>query len=337
MEMTIDQLIKSAEAGDRESQYDLAYKYRYGKGVTQDLESAVFWFKKAAAQGHVDAIYMVGLAYQGGKGVTKDTVEAIRYFYKAALGGSISGALYNLMAHYINAEVPQEYQPACLNCFLKFSNIDWVQSALGDIYKKGIGVEKNDAEAVRWYSKSAEQGYKFAIYELGLCYEEGRGVQKDISKAMNLYEIAAKGDLRAAKIKLGLVIDTSSVPSDLSVNELSFRGDNYFYGRCGYAQSYSEAIKYYCKAAEKGDAISQNDLGNCYYNGSGCVPNKYEAMKWFNKAATQGYMYGQYNLAWGYEHGDGAEKDLAMAAKLYKQAAEQGHPQAAKRLELLES
>ena len=84
MEMTIDQLIKSAEAGDRESQYDLAYKYRYGKGVTQDLESAVFWFKKAAAQGHVDATYMVGLAYQGGKGVTKDTVEAIRYFYKAA-------------------------------------------------------------------------------------------------------------------------------------------------------------------------------------------------------------------------------------------------------------
>ena len=60
-------------------------------------------------------------------------------------------------------------------------------------------------------------------------------------------------------------------------------------------------------------------------------------MKWFNKAATQGYMYGQYNLAWGYEHGDGAEKDLAMAAKLYKQAAEQGHPQAANRLELLES
>ena len=33
-----------------------------------------------------------------------------------------------------------------------------VQCQLGDRYAEGTGVEKNDAEAARWYRKAAEQG-----------------------------------------------------------------------------------------------------------------------------------------------------------------------------------
>ena len=366
MEMTIDQLIQSAEAGDKTAMYKLGYKYMYGEGVAKNVAGAMVlyeesakqgyapaqymmgwyekdstkafkWYKLAADQGNIAAIYMVGIAYQGGKGVEKDTVEAIKYFYQAAMGGDTKGALSNLIAHYIGGDVPQEYYSACLKCFLKYSDIDWVQSELGNICQKGIGVEKDEAKAVKWYTLAAEQGHGISLYKLGECYEEGIGVEKDISTAMNYYEMSAKRDVRAAKIKLGLVIDTSSVPSDLSNSELSLRGDNYFYGRCGYSQNYAEAIKYYYKAATKGDVISQNDVGNCFYNGNGCKQNYIQAMEWFNKAAKQGYMYAQYNLAWSYEHGEGVEKDLALAVKYYKQAADQGHSQAERRLEQLQS
>jgi len=32
------------------------------------------------------------------------------------------------------------------------------QYFLGDMYRKGLGVPENDAEAVKWYRKAAEQG-----------------------------------------------------------------------------------------------------------------------------------------------------------------------------------
>jgi hypothetical protein len=52
--------------------------------------------------------------------------------------------------------------------------------------------------------------------------------------------------------------------------------------------------------AEKGDAVAQFDLGNSFYNGAG-VPQDYsEALKWYRKAAEQGYAAGQYNVGMCY-------------------------------------
>ena len=43
---------------------------------------------------------------------------------------------------------------------------------------KGIGIEKNEIEAVKWYKLSAEQGYCYAQNNLGCCYDKGLGVPK---------------------------------------------------------------------------------------------------------------------------------------------------------------
>jgi uncharacterized protein len=47
------------------------------------------------------------------------------------------------------------------------------QSALGDSYHKGDGVPKDDAEAVRWWTKAAEQGDIGGEINLGLAYHFG--------------------------------------------------------------------------------------------------------------------------------------------------------------------
>ena len=41
-------------------------------------------------------------------------------------------------------------------------------------------------------------------------------------------------------------------------------------------------------AAEQGDADAQNNLGACYYHGQGVAKDYAEAVKWYNKAAEQG-------------------------------------------------
>lgn len=46
---------QEAVKGDMEYQYSLAMCYKYGYGVKEDKEKALFWFKKAADQGHKQA------------------------------------------------------------------------------------------------------------------------------------------------------------------------------------------------------------------------------------------------------------------------------------------
>ena len=45
------------------------------------------------------------------------------------------------------------------------------------------GVARDDARAVEWYRKSAEQGSALAEYSLGLMYANGRGVARDDARA----------------------------------------------------------------------------------------------------------------------------------------------------------
>ena len=46
-----------------------------------------------------------------------------------------------------------------------------------------------------------------------------------------------------------------------------------------------EAVKWYRKAAEQGDAKAQNNLGVKYGNGLGVLKDYKEAVKWYRKAA----------------------------------------------------
>ncbi len=62
----------------------------------------------------------------------------------------------------------------------------------------------------------------------------------------------------------------------------------YYWGR-GVSQDYPEAVKWYRKAAEQGNANGQNNLGLMYYHGTGVAKDMVEARKWFEKAAEQGH------------------------------------------------
>ena len=92
-------------------------------------------------------------------------------------------------------------------------------------------------------------------------------------------------------------------------------------------QDQVEAEKWFRKAAEQGHADGQYNLARCYHYGKGIAEDYDEALKWYRKAAEQGNVYSQYELGWHYQHL--AEKpDLEEAVKWYRKAAEQGNSRA---------
>jgi len=65
------------------------------------------------------------------------------------------------------------------------------------------GVARDDAQALTWYRKAAEQGYPLAQQALGWMYSNGRGVQRDYAQAASWYEKAATPGDAVAESSLG--------------------------------------------------------------------------------------------------------------------------------------
>ena len=78
------------------------------------------------------------------------------------------------------------------------------QVSLGQCYDKGLGVEKDYAESVKWFRKAAEQDHARAQFNLGGSYHSGIGVGKDYEEAVKWFRKAAEQDNANAQIGLGV-------------------------------------------------------------------------------------------------------------------------------------
>ena len=125
------------------------------------------------------------------------------------------------------------------------------QHGLGDIYAFGRhGVTKDPVEGVKWYRKSAEQGFEPAQYILGVTYENGDGVTQDYVEAVRWYRKSAGGVIALPQYALGVC---------------------YANGK-GVTQDFVEPGKWYRIAASQGYDEAQLSLGALYEKGDG-VPN----------------------------------------------------------------
>jgi len=78
------------------------------------------------------------------------------------------------------------------------------------------------------------------------------------------------------------------------------------------------------RAAERGNAIAQYNLGVAYDHGRGVSQDFWQAAHWYREAAEQDYSPAQNNLGVLYENGQGVPQDFEQAAHWYRKAAEQG-------------
>lgn len=103
----------------------------------------------------------------------------------------------------------------------------------------------------------------------------------------------------------------------------------------GVAADEQQAFKYYLQAAEQGFGVAQFNVGNMYAAGRGIGRDLFEANLWFKQAAEKGVAEAQFNLGLAYETGRGVKKDEVQAARWYKQAADRGFSRAQHNLGLL--
>ncbi|WP_397597383.1 hypothetical protein [Sphingorhabdus sp.] len=98
------------------------------------------------------------------------------------------------------------------------------------------------------------------------------------------------------------------------------------YGRGeGVEQNYTEAVKWYGKAADQGLAEAQYNLGFSYNKGEGVEQDYVQALKWYGKAVNQGLAAAQNNLGVMYKKGEGLKQDYVQALKWYNLSAAQGY------------
>jgi hypothetical protein len=72
-----------------DAQFALGIMYEEGRGLTQDYEKALEWYRKAAEQGYAPALNNLGVMYDRGVGVPKNTKKALELYRKAASEGDV--------------------------------------------------------------------------------------------------------------------------------------------------------------------------------------------------------------------------------------------------------
>ena len=68
-----------------------------------------------------------------------------------------------------------------------------------------------------------------------------------------------------------------------------------YYSGEGVLENYQEAMKWFSKAAAKGNASAQSNLGMMYMNGEGFEKNYIKAFLWSNLAAEKGFQAAKKN------------------------------------------
>ena len=183
------------------------------------------------------------------------------------------------------------------------------QRHIGIMYRHGLGVAKNDAEAIKWYRKAAEQGHVKAQNSLGIMYQFGLGVERDPAEGAKWLLAAAKQGHAKSQENIGLA---------------------YLDGN-GVEQNDKSAAQWLTRAANQGQMRAQLTLGLLTLAGRG-VPesnvqennvqeNNAQGMRWIEQAAAHGSQQAALALAKAYEQGlYGKRKDAQQARYWYQRA-----------------
>ena len=92
----------------------------------------------------------------------------------------------------------------------------------------------------------------------------------------------------------------------------------------GVPTDYGEAMEWYLKAANQGNALAQHNIGSLYFNGYGVYKVDKTVVEWYMKSASQGLPLAQNSLGAMYVKGFGVKKDPNKGLEWILKAAEQG-------------
>ena len=264
---------------------------RHAEGDKAKIDESVKWLKKAAKKKSAIAQNGLGVSHNVGQGLPEDPKKAREWFLKAAKQG-YAVAQSNLAQHYMLGSGANKF------------GIDKVVKV--KIEELPDGGDIDFGEAVKWFSRAADQGYPLAQMNLGGLYLEGRGVEQNTQLGVSLTRKAAEADEPLAQFNMGWL---------------------YFDGKA-VKQDYKTAYSWFSLSAENDWADGQLRAGKMLINGLGVEKDASRGFKWMLQAAENGNVIAQYDVSICYFNGIGVEEDLGKCAKWSRAAAEKGHPEA---------
>lgn len=210
------------------------------------------------------------------------------------------------------------------------------QVALANRYSTGRGVEKDEAEAVRWYRRAAEGGYGPAQVVMGNRYLQGAGVEADPVQARAWFRRAAEGGDPSGEFGLGLVLikGVGGAPDPEAgaawIQKAAAHGHPEARRVVEEAtQDPAERVAGLRERAEQGEAEAQFQLSQAYLNGVGVEADEPEALHWLQRAEAQDHVGALTVLGYLYMKGQhGVAPDPARGVELYRKAAERDIPSA---------
>jgi len=190
------ELQKAATDGDASAQLTLAIFYRQGTGVRKNPAEAFKWAKKAADQNMPFAKFMLAGMYLTGRGVGKNQDLGITLMQQAFKQGVAEAG--RVLQQFLIVKSPdgvgsdgtmtlEQYRAAANRSGSAQSEFN-----LGLIYQFGWGTEKDTDEAIRWYTRAANQGNDKAALILSGIYGNGDTGKADMDKAMMWLKTAAR-------------------------------------------------------------------------------------------------------------------------------------------------
>ena len=314
----------------------------YKKAANQDYAAAqnnlaIIYFRRAEeALNKTEAALNEFIEGKGASEMLKEFRDnsdiALQWFQKAAAHQNNHVAQYNLALTWYSRAVTVEHAAEgaarMKDKILRFLSEDStdpqgekiLQELLVELESVILNSPSNAVKAyenaINWFTKATEKGYRRAQYELGNRYYHNEGVDKNLTKiqkwkkAVELYEKAEKQNYAPAQNALAKM---------------------YAEGK-GVDKNFTKAIELYKKAAEQNDVDAQFNLAEMYTGGEEIDENLTETerwkevVEWYTKAADQGNAAAQNNLAIMYAKGEGGPENPEKAARLYFTAAQQGYP-----------
>ena len=307
-------------------EYKAACKLIYAKeSGNDDFDKAEKLLLSEAGKGNVLALFDLGRFYTAEKFERKDDSRSESYYADALKGFmQLQGKdEYEKLHAYICYRIGKMYcyglgtakdEAEAFKWFEKsaVAGNKFAQFSIGNCYYYGSGIEQNYEKAFRWYKASAEQGQPYAQYALAQMYSRGEAVLKDDAKAKEYYEKALAGFKG---------IEASGQADD---NLLYKIGQMYKQG-LGTDTDTKTALDYFRRAAELNNKNAQRTMALEYISGGNIEQDIDKGIEMLTELADGGDNLAAYKLGRIYLAGEVVFKDVGKAEKYLQQAAGGGN------------
>lgn len=266
-----------AQKDDLAAQRNVAHLLRHGKGTSQDLPRALYFYERASDSGLVPAAVNAGMMHLRGEGTRADPKAALRYL---AIG------------------VKSKHPVALYEVSLLLAN--------------GQGVTKNPQKARAYLELSADTGYEPAVQKLNdvkaadlisaqtkalrLAPAETKSLpQKTKKPRQSLSLPAPSSSLRKRQVA---PLPQAPAPKPVARAELASgiqlvspeQGRRFVEGSQHYdAGRYFDAGRVWRQLGHEGVVEAQFRLGELYFQGQGLPKDTSKAVRWLTRAAESGH------------------------------------------------